>query len=281
MDIYFIDGQYVDEDKCVLSVKDIIILRGFGVFDLLITYNKRPFYLKEHVQRLETSAHKIGLKLKHSNDDICAIVEETIRRNSHHDESNIRIVYTGGISSDGVTPEGNGYLIVMVTPKHHLPDWWYSDGAKLVTAEIERFIPGAKSTNYLTAVWALERAKAMDAIESIYVDRKNRLLEGTTTNFFCFKESKLITPKLDILPGITRSVLVDLVKGHFDLEIRDIVKDELSSMEEVFISASNKEIVPIIQVDDIVIGDGRPGQRTQKVMQLFRDYTTAFGLGKV
>ena len=281
MDIYYIDGAYVDEDKCVLSVKDIIILRGFGVFDLLITYNKRPFYLKEHVQRLETSAHKIGLKLKHSNDEICAIVEETIRRNTHHDESNIRIVYTGGVSSDGITPEGNGYLIVMVTPKHQLPDWWYSDGAKLVTAELERFIPGAKSTNYLTAVWALERAKTMDAIESIYMDRNNRLLEGTTTNFFCFKENKLITPKLDILPGITRSVLVDLVKGHFDLDVREIKKDELSSMEEVFISASNKEVVPIIQVDDIVIADGQPGQRTRKVMQLFRDHTTAYGQGKV
>jgi len=281
MDTYYIDGQYVDEDKCVLSVKDIIVLRGFGVFDFLVTYNKRPFYLKEHVQRLETSAQKIGLKLKHSHDEICAIVEETIRRNNHPNESNIRIVYTGGISSDGVTPEGNGYLIVMVTPKHYLPDGWYSDGAKLVTAELERFIPGAKSTNYLTAVWALERAKAMDAIESIYVDQKNRLLEGATSNFFCFKENKLTTPKLDILPGITRGVLLDLVKDHFDLDIREIEKDELSSMEEVFISASNKEIVPIVQVDDTVIGDGRPGQRTQKVMQLFRDYTTKYGLGKV
>jgi branched-chain amino acid aminotransferase len=281
MDIYYIDGQYVDEDKCVLSVKDIIVLRGFGVFDFLITYNKRPFFLKEHVQRLVSSAEKIGLKLHHSNDEICRIVEETVRRNTHHHESNIRIVYTGGVSSDGVTPEGNGCLIVMVTTKIEQMDWWYSDGAKLVTAEIERFIPGAKSTNYLTAVWALERAKAMDAIESIYVDRNNRLLEGTTTNFFCFKEDKLITPKLDILPGITRSVLVDLVKGHFDLDVREIQKDELPSMEEVFISASNKEVVPVIQVDDIVIGDGRPGQRTQKVMQLFRDYTTAYGLGKV
>ena len=281
MDIFYIDGQYVEDDKCVLSVKDIIVLRGFGVFDFLVTYNKRPFHLKEHVQRLVNSARKIGLKLKHSKDEICGIVEETIRRNTHHDESNIRIVYTGGISSDGVTPEGNGYLIVMVTPKLQLPDWWYSDGAKLVTVEIERFMPGAKSTNYLTAVWALERAHTMDAIESIYVDRNNRLLEGTTTNFFCFKENKLITPKLDILPGITRSVLVDLVKGHFDLDVREIQKDELSSMEEVFISASNKVIVPIIQVDDIVIGDGKPGQRTRKVMQLFRDYTTAYGQGKV
>jgi branched-chain amino acid aminotransferase len=281
MDTYYIDGHYVDEDKCVLSVKDIIVLRGFGVFDFLITYNKRPFYLKEHVQRLETSAQKIGLKIRHSNDEICSIVEETLRRNAHHDESNIRIVYTGGISSDGVTPDGNGYLIVMVTPRHQLPDWWYSEGAKLVTAEIERFIPGAKSTNYLTAVWALERARAMDAIESIYVDRNNRLLEGATSNFFCFKENKLITPKLDILPGITRIVLVDLVKDHFNLDIREIQKNELPSMQEIFISASNKEIVPIIQVDDTVIGDGKPGQRTQKVMQLFEDHTTAYGQGMV
>jgi len=281
MDIYHIDGQYVDEDQCVLSVKDIIVLRGFGVFDFLITYNKRPFYLKEHVQRLETSAHKIGLKLKHTRDEMCDIVEETVRRNPHHDESSIRIVYTGGISSDGVTPDGNGYLIVMVTPKHQLPDWWYNDGAKLITAEIERFLPGAKSTNYLTAVWALERAKAMGAIESIYVDRNDRLLEGTTTNIFCFKENKLITPKLDILPGITRSVLVEIVKGHFDLDIRDIHKDERPNMEEVFICASNKEIVPIVQVDDTVIENGRPGPKTKKVMQLFKDHTTAYGLGKV
>ena len=86
---------------------------------------------------------------------------------------------------------------------------------------------------------------------------------------------------MNILPGITRSVLVDMVKGHFDLEIREIQKDELSSMEEVFISASNKEIVPIIQVDDIVIANGKPGERTRKVMQLFKDYTTAYGQGKI
>ena len=150
-----------------------------------------------------------------------------------------------------------------------------------MTADIERFIPGAKSTNYLTAVWALERAHAMDAIESIYVDRRQRLLEGTTTNFFCFMGQKLVTPRLDILPGITRDVLFELLKDTFDLEIRDIQKDELPDMEEVFITASNKEVVPIIQVDDIVIKDGRPGPRTRQVMQLFRDFTTAYGRREV
>ena len=281
MDIYYIDGEFVDDNKALISARDLSVLRGFGVFDFLITYNKRPFYLKEHVQRLENSAEKIGLVLNHTNNEICSIVEETVRRNTHHDESNIRIVYTGGVSSDGVTPEGNGKLMVMVTPKLDLPEWWYTDGAKIITLDIERFIPGAKSTNYLTAVWALQEAHQQDAIESIYVDRKNRMLEGTTTNFYFFKGGKLITTKTDILPGITRSVVLELIKDHFEVELRDILKSELDTMEEVFISASNKEIVPIIQINDRVIGNGKPGPDTRKVMQLFRDYTTAFGQGKV
>jgi branched-chain amino acid aminotransferase len=281
MDIYYIDGEFVDEDKAVISARDLSVLRGFGVFDFLITYNKRPFYLEQHVQRLENSAEKIGLVLNHSNEEICSIVDETVRRNTHHDESNIRIVYTGGVSSDGVTPEGNGKLMVMVTPKLDLPGWWYTDGAKIITLDIERFLPGAKSTNYLTAVWALQEAHQQDAIESVYVDRKNRMLEGTTTNFYFFKGGKLITTQTDILPGITRSVVLELVKGHFEVELRDILKSELDTMEEVFISASNKEIVPIIQINDRVIGTGKPGPDTRKVMQLFRDYTTAYGQGKV
>ena len=107
------------------------------------------------------------------------------------------------------------------------------------------------------------------------------MLEGTTTNFYFFKGDKLITTQTDILPGITRSVVLELVKNRFEVELRDIAKSELDTMEEVFISASNKEIVPIIQINERVIGNGKPGPNTCKVMQLFRDYTTAYGQGKV
>ncbi len=281
MDTYYVDGVFVPEDQAVISVKDLAVLRGFGVFDFLITYNKRPFYLEAHVKRLQNSADKIGLKLNHTGAQICEIVEETVRRNTHHEESNIRILYTGGISSDGVTPEGNGKLLVMVTPKLELPGWWYTDGVKIITLDIERFIPGAKSTNYLSAVWALQQAHQEGAIESIYVDRHHRLLEGTTTNFFFFKEGKLITPPSDILPGITRSVILELVKDHFEVQLRDVHKEELETMEEVFITASNKEVVPVIQIDQTGIGDGKPGEKTRKVMRLFQEYTTAYGQGKV
>ncbi|RTZ97186.1 MAG: branched-chain amino acid aminotransferase [Deltaproteobacteria bacterium] len=279
MDIYYLDGKFVTEDNAMISARDLIVLRGFGVFDFLITYNKRPFHLKDHVQRLENSAAEIGLTLTHTGAEICDIVEETVRRNTHHNESNIRIVYTGGVSSDGLIPEGNGKLMVMVTPKRKLPGSWYTQGAKIITLDIERFMPGAKSTNYLTAVWAVRQARRQEAIEAVYVDRNQRILEGTTTNFYFFEHNKLVTTHSDILPGITRSVILDLMKDHFEIELRDIAKDEIKSMKEVFISASNKEVVPVIRINDTVIGDGKPGPGTRKVMQIFRAYTTAYGQG--
>lgn len=280
MDTYYIDGEFVDEDHAQLSAKDITVLRGYGVFDFLVTYNKRPFYLEEHVARLENSAKDIGLKLSHSNSQICDIVQETIKKNPHHEESNIRIVYTGGISPDGVTPQGNGILMIMVTPKYELPDWWYNDGAAVATVDMERFIPTSKSTNYLNAVFAQNQAKKQGGIEAIYVDRENRVLEGTTTNIFCFKDDVLVTPPDGILPGITRSVVLNLVKDKYRVELRHIDMDELKEFDEVFISASNKEIVPVIKINDMVVSSGKPGDRTRNVMALFREYTQAYGQGQ-
>ena len=281
MDTYYIDGKFVKEDTALISAKDITVLRGFGVFDFLITYNKRPFFIKEHVARLENSAREIGLTLQHSNEQICDIVVQTIEKNPHHTESNIRIVYTGGVSPDGVTPQGNGILMVMVTPKHELPTWWYTKGAKIITIDIERFIPTSKSTNYLSAVFAQQKAHKTGAVEAIYKDRENRLLEGTTTNLFCFKGNKLITPPDNILPGITRSVVLNLTKDHYEIELRHINADELKEMDEIFITASNKEIVPVIQMDEMAIGNGKPGDKTCSVMEMFKKYTQDYGQGKI
>ncbi len=280
MDTYYIDGKFVDDENALICAKDIIVLRGYGVFDFLITYNKRPFFIEEHVARLENSAKQIGLVRNHSNEEICNIVGQTIEKNPHHNESNIRIVYTGGISPDGVTPQGNGILMVMVTAKLILPPWWYTKGVKIITIDIERFIPTSKSTNYLSAVFAQHKAHDEGAVEAIYRDRKNRLLEGTTTNMFCFKGKKLITPPDDILPGITRKVVLNLTKDHYEHQLRHINADELNQMDEIFITASNKEIVPVIQVDDLVIGNGKPGDKTCDVMELFKNYTHAYGLGE-
>jgi len=280
MDVYCIDGQFVSDDKAFVSVKDLVVLRSFGVFELLITYNRRPFHLEEHVMRLANSARSIGLEIGNTNSEICEIVRETVKRNPHHRESTIRIVCTGGISSDGLNPEGRGSLIVMVAPRAEPPAEWYTQGAKVITIDLERFIPAAKSTSYLTAVYAMQLASRQNGMEAIYVDRDNCIREGTTTSFFCFKNSKLVTPRRGILPGITRSIVMELAKEFYDVETRDVRRSELSELDEVFITASNKEVVPIVQVDDLRIGSGRVGGHTRKIMQLFRSYTDSYGQGR-
>jgi branched-chain amino acid aminotransferase len=281
MDTYYVDGQFVADDKAFICARDIVVLRGFGVFDFLITYKKRPFYLNEHVERLEYSARQIGLELKHSNAEICAIAEETLMKNPHHDESNIRIVYTGGVSSDGVTPEGKGILMVMVTPRHIPPEWWYNKGTKIVTVDFERFMPEAKSTNYINAIYALQMAKKQGGVEALYVDSHNRILECTTSNFFFFKAGKLVTSYQDILPGVTRNVILEIAGNHFEIETRDIDRSEINQMEEAFITASNKEVAPVVMINDLQIGDGQVGENTKKIMQIFRDYTKAYGERKI
>jgi branched-chain amino acid aminotransferase len=281
MDTYYIDGKFVQANMAQIPANDMTVLRGFGVFDFFVTYNKRPFFVKEHVARLESSARQIGLTLLHSNQEICNIVARTLEKNPHHTESNIRIVYTGGISADSITPQENGILMVIVTPKDELPAWWHTKGIKIITIDMERFIPTAKSTNYLSAVLAQQKAHKKGGVEAIYKDRKNRLLEGTTSNIFCFKGNTLITPPDDILPGITRRVILELAKAHYTIELRHIHADELNKMEEIFLTSSVKEIVPVIQVDERVVGNGTPGKKTCHAMELFKKYTHSYGRSKI
>lgn len=277
MSIYYMDGEYVDSQQAVLSVNDMAVLRGYAIFDFLRTYNKRPFYLKEHISRFANSGQCVGLDLPFDEDAIFDIVMETLSLNDF-EEANIRIMYTGGVSPDSVTPEGNGKLIVMVTERMKLPAWWYTDGVKIITAEVERSIPEAKSTDYMSAVMTLRQARKAEAIEAVYVDKKGRVLEGTTTNIFLHLDGKWKTPDKGILHGITRSVMIDLMKKEYCVELGDVSLEDINRADEIFISATNKEIIPVIQVNDLKIADGQPGDQTKKVMKLFRDYTNAYGL---
>jgi branched-chain amino acid aminotransferase len=286
MNVFYVNGEFVTEDQAVISVNDMGVLRGYGVFDFLRTYSMRPFYLEDHIRRLETSARLIDLALPRPPGEIFDITMETLSRNknnrnkNHMDEANIRLVITGGISPDSITPQNNPTLLVLVTPAHPCPAEWYRDGAAIITTHDERYIPGAKSTHYIPAILALSRARRQNAIESIYVDRYSRLLEGTTTNFFAFIGDRLVTPGAAILPGITRQVVLQLAQDEFDVEIRDIHRDEMRLMDEVFITASNKEIVPVVRMDDRTIGGGKPGPRTRRIMDTFAAYTRAYGEGK-
>jgi len=265
VETYYVDGKFVSSSKAVIPVDDLAIMRGFGVFDLLRTRNGKPLFLEEHILRLNASARRIGLDLPWSQQELIEVVMKTLHRNTHQ-ESNIRIVVTGGSSPDFITPQGKPRLLVLVTQAPELPAGWYTKGVKIITFSFERSIPGAKSIDYVQATIALKKARDQNAIEAVYVDRNGHVLEGTTSNLFAFIDDSLVTPGQGILNGITRNAVLDLAAKTTAVHIRNIRRDELLKAEEVFITGTNKVIVPIIQVDDAAIGQGLPGGRTLKLM---------------
>ena len=279
--IFYIDGEFLPEKDARIPVNDLAVLRGYGIFDFFRTYGGKPFHLQDHLKRLEHSAKSICLKLPLSLDEISGIVLETLKRNRHAD-SNVRIVVTGGQTEDFITPSGKPRLLVMVTEVLLYPQKWYEEGVKIITFPLERQIPAAKSLNYLSAILALREAYQKKAVEAVYIDRQKNLREGTTSNFFIFVDGKMVTPGTeDILPGITRQVVLKLAENEFDLQIRDIQLDELNRAQGAFLSSSNKQILPVVKVDNLIIGDGKPCDQTRLLMKRFSEYTKRYAQGEI
>ncbi len=265
METYYVDGQFVPASEAVIPVDDLAIMRGFGVFDLLRTLNGKPLFLMEHIKRLQASARRIGIQLPWTPQKLIDIVMQTLQRNSFG-ESNIRIVVTGGSSPDFITPQGKPRLLVLVTRAPQLPQWWYTDGVKIITFFSERSIPGAKSIDYVTATIALKQARDQNAIEAVYVDHNGYAREGTTSNLFAFYADTLVTPGKGILSGITRKAVLDLAATMFRVDLRDLRLNDLLAADEVFITGTNKIIVPVVRINDTTIDHGCPGKNTQKLM---------------
>ena len=276
MTIYYVDGKFIPSNKAVIPVDDLSILRGYGVCDIIRTYNGSPYFLDEHILRLENSAQKVGLSLPWNRAEIKEIILQTLIRNPDMDEANIRVVVTGGSSSDFFTPQENPRLIVMVTSIPPLPDAWYSKGIKPITLHQERDVPEAKVTSYIQAALALKTAKEQNAVEVIYVNRKNEALEGTTSNLFAFFKDRMVTADQGVLKGITRKLILSLGHQLFAAEERPLKLEELFRADEVFITGTNKGVVPVIQIDDQMIGQGKPGKNTRRMIQSLAQHSHDF-----
>ena len=274
MNIYYVDGKFVSADQAVLPVDDLAVIRGIGVFDLLRTYHGKPYFLDAHVSRLMQSAHQIHLDLPWSHAQICTAALETLARN-HLDEANIRIIVTGGSSPDFFTPVGKPRLLVLVTPLPKLPAHWYTRGVKVVTSKAWRNNPGAKSINYLPAALALQEAQTRNAVEVLFLDEAGNALEGATSNLFAWIDETLVTPGRGILPGITRSVILEIAAGQYSIAVRDLPLRELLRSQEVFITGTNKGLVPVVQIDAAPIGTGRPGPVAHNIMALLETHLNA------
>ncbi|MBZ0295455.1 MAG: aminotransferase class IV [Anaerolineae bacterium] len=274
--IDYINGQFVDHENARIPASDLSILRGYGVFDYLRTYGGRPFHLQAHLERLQRSAQLIGLTLPNTLEQINAIIEEALERNALP-EAAIRIVVTGGDSPDNITPVASeSRLLVLVTPPPAIPPSWFTDGVKVITHTTERYLPEAKTLNYIPAIIALQKAHQHNAVDALYVNHHGHVLEGTTTNLFAFYDNTLITPGEGILRGITRQAVMSTASSVFATSVQQIQTAELLKADEVFITSSNKEICPVTRINDTVIGSGKPGPNTLRLREIFRELTTEY-----
>lgn len=281
MSVYYINGDYIDSTKATIPANDLAILRGYGIFDFLRTYGGVPFQLGAHLRRLQKSAELLELNCPWDIEELMTIVMETLNRNAY-EESHIRIIVTGGDSPDNFMPQGKSRLMVMVTPTPDINPAHYTDGAEVVTMEIERYIPGAKSLNYIPGIIARRKALRINpkSVETIYrVD--GNVIEGTTTNTFIVKDGIWVTPGDKLLPGITRAETIKLLENYTTLEIRDITLDDYKSADEVIITSSTKDIMPVVKVDETTIGDGKVGQHTKILMQAWDEMTEEYARGSV
>ena len=278
--VYYVNGAFVPASQATVAAGDLGLVRGYGVFDVLRTYERQPFALHRHLERLQRSAQQIDLPLPWTLERLEELVCATLARNAAVEperDVTIRLIVTGGSSAGFLLPDGAPSLLILVAPVRGVPAERYTEGAALITADLPRFMPSVKSINYIGAILGQQRARAAGAVEALYCTPAGAedgvISECTTANFFVVADGRLITPDQDVLAGITRGVTLELAADVTEVVLRPIRYAELRTVDEAFITSTTKEIMPIVRVDDITIGNGRPGPLTARLRDLFHAYT--------
>lgn len=266
---WYRDGEWVHPNEATISIHDIAVLRGYSAFEALRTYDHRPFHLDEHLERLYHSAEVIDLEIPYTREEISGVVREIIARNNSYRHASVRLLVTGGESEDGVTATGRPKLIGMISPLGERDMQRFAKGYFLITTRLQREAPEAKTSNYTAAVRALKEAARRGADDALFVNEQNHVQEATRSNFFIFRGDTLVTPRAEVLLGITRNVVLDLARGRFPIEERPILLAELALADEAFVTSSSREIIPVVRIDEQIIGTGAPGPRTTALEQRF------------
>lgn len=268
----FWNGEIIDEKDVRISPSDLGFLRGYGVFDYLSVYAGKPFMVSRHFTRLQNSARAIALDVPITENQFYEIIERLIEKNNLQDGA-IRIVLTGGESKNSISKNINPSLLIRTENPTPLSSELYTQGAKIISTEYLREIPHAKTTHYIEAVRHEEKMREHDAIEILFT-MNDKVLECSRSNIFAVLDGALITPKENILQGITRSVVLEeAAAAKIKTTERDILYTELLSADEVFITGTGKKILPIRAIDGQKIASGTPGEITQKLITLYEART--------
>jgi branched-chain amino acid aminotransferase len=271
-----INGEIKDENSASISVLDRGFLYGDSVYEVTRTFNKIPLRLDKHIERLFSSAQKIFFCPKITKEQIKKEVLKTIAH-SDFDNAFIRLVLTRGVNSDlGLDPDLaiSENLIIYIKELHPNPKWWYDEGVKLKSYQKESSSKGSlpKTGNYVINMLAYKEAISNSFYDALMINSDGTITECTTSNIWIVKDGKLLTPSLEvgILPGITRSTIVDM---NYCPTSETILKiDDFYNADECFITSTTREIVPVVKIDQLPIGNGKPGKITLSLIEEYKAY---------
>jgi branched-chain amino acid aminotransferase len=282
----YIDGKFLDEKNAKVSVFDHGLLYGDGVFEGIRAYNGRVFKLKEHIDRLYYSAKAILLTIPISPEQMSKAVVDSCRRNGIRD-GYIRLVVTRGVGTLGLNPNRckNPSVIVIADKIQLYPKEMYDRGMEIVTVATTRNLhnavnPAIKSLNYLNNILAKIEANIAGVEEAIMLNSQGYVSECTGDNIFIIKGNELLTPPLSAgaLYGITRGTVMDLAReAGLKVSEPNLTRYDVYNADECFLTGTGAEIIPVTKIDGRVIGSGKPGETTRKLVKEYHALTKVSG----
>lgn len=276
----YIDGEFYEKEDAKISVFDHGFLYGDGIFEGIRIYNRRIFKLNEHVKRLYESARVIYLNIGMEPPAMADLLNQMVAR-SGKQNGYIRLVVTRGDGPLGIDPEKcrKARIIIIVDDIQLYPVEFYEKGIEIITSSyrripVECFDPRIKSLNYLNNVLAKIESKKNNCLESVMLNSNGFVAECTGDNIFIIKDNILKTPATyhGALEGITRGVVLEIgVQFGLKTEEGALTRFDLYNADECFLTGTGAEVIPVVGVDKIKIGDGRPGVITGKIISRFKE----------
>ncbi len=280
--VLWIDGDWKTKATATVSVYDHGLLYGDGIFEGLRVYGGRIFRLTDHLLRLEESAQALLLTLPYSRSELEAVMNEAVARSGRR-EAYIRLVVTRGVGTLGLDPNRcpRASVIVILDGIQLYPAELYQTGIPLITASTRRTPRSSaearvKSLNYLNNILAKMEAQRAGCLEALMLNTDGLVVECTADNVFVVKNGVLRTPAAihGALEGITRKTVLELAAGlRIPSDETALALFDVYTADEVFLTGSGAEVMPVISVDGRRIGDGRPGPVTLRLLEAFRSFT--------
>lgn len=266
----WLNGRLYDERLAKVSIFDRGFMYGDGVFETMRSYAGKVFKLDRHLDRLSGSLRKIGIKPRYSKKYLRDAVYKSLKVN-HLSGAYIKLTVTRGEGRFGISHKDIFLPNVVITAKNFegYPDWMFDSGisARITGMQNEKSIlSGIKSLNYLPYILARLDAKDEGFDEAVLTNTKGFITEAATSNIFMVKGDSIITPSIEsgILPGITRGVIIDIARRlDFNVREKTVTRRELLDSDEVFLTNSLAEVLPVTKIDSKRVGSGRVGDITK------------------